>query len=346
MFSPLKIGTLQLASNVLLAPLSGYTDLSFRLVARSCGGVGLGCTDLLSPEGLLRENYRSMLLVATCAEDAPLAMQIYGGQAEALCQAARWAEDHGALLIDINMGCPVDRITRRQGGSALLCNPDNTVRMVEKIIRTLRHTPLTAKLRLGWDDASIVAPALARRLEEAGVAAITIHGRTTAMQFSGQVRLEGIAAVVQAVKHIPVIGNGDIRSPQDALHMLQQTGCQGVMIGRAALSAPWIFRDTWSLLSTGQLPPPLSIEEKCQLMRQHFENLVRFRGERIAVIEFRKRASWHAKQMHPCQMLKQEMRFIQSQGDFERVVGGFLDWRAKQAGGASRPGREDSCFSA
>jgi tRNA-dihydrouridine synthase B len=323
----LKIGHVGLATNLLLAPIAGYCDLSFRLVARSCGGVGMACTDLLCPEGVLRENKRSMELAMTTPEDSPLCMQLYGGNVDLLCEAARWAEDRGAHVIDINMGCPVDKITKRDGGSKLLCNPDATLRMVDKIIKVLRHTPLTAKLRLGWDDTCIVAPELAARLEDAGIAMITIHGRTTEMRFSGEARLDGIAEVVAAVKHIPVIGNGDIRCPQDAKRMIDVTGCAGVMIGRGALSMPWIFRDTWSYLTTGILPDPPAIEQKCQLMRDHFYNLMRFRNERSAVFEFRKRVSWYAKQMNPCRLLRDGMREINSPGDFEDVVSRFLEWR-------------------
>lgn len=324
---PLRIGPLTLATNLLLAPIAGYCDVAFRLVARGCGGVGLACTDLLCPEGVLRENFRSMQLAATCAEDSPLCMQLYGGDVDTLCEAARWAEDRGAAVIDINMGCPVDKITKRDGGSKLLCNPAKTLKMVEKIAAAIRRTPLTAKLRLGWDDSQLVAPQLAAGLESAGVAMVTVHGRTTEMRFSGRARLDGIAAVVAAVKSIPVIGNGDIRTAADAAEMIRVTGCAGVMIGRAALSAPWIFRDTWSYLTTGRIPQPYPIEHKCNLMRQHFYGLVRYRSERSAVIEFRKRVSWYAKEMHPCRILQQEMRTIASPNDFERVLSSFLEWR-------------------
>jgi len=277
---------------------------------------------------VLRETKRSLELVATCPEDSPLCMQLYGSDTDRLCEAARWAEDRGAHVIDINMGCPVDKVTKRDGGSKLLCDPDRTLRLVEKVRAVLRHTPLTAKLRLGWDDTSIVAPQLARRLEEAGVAAVTIHGRTTAMKFTGTARLEGIAAVVAAVRSIPVIGNGDVRTPQDAQHMIATTGCAGVMIGRAALSTPWLFRDTWSYLTTGTVPPEPTIEQKCQLMRDHFYNIIRFRNELIALMEFRKRVSWYARKMTPCRILRDQMRTINSVADFERVIGEFLAWRA------------------
>jgi nifR3 family TIM-barrel protein len=328
-FPQLQIGPVRLETNLLLAPIAGYCDVSFRLVARSCGGVGLACTDLLCPEGVLRENYRSMQLAATCEADSPLAMQLYGGDIEKLCDAARWAEDHGADVVDINMGCPVDKITKRDGGSKLLCDPDRTLGMVERVIRVLRRAPLTCKLRLGWDDSCIVAPRLAARLENAGVQLITIHGRTTEMRFSGEARLDGIGEVVAAVKRIPVVGNGDVRSPQDARRMIDATGCAGVMIGRGALSAPWIFRDTWSYLTTGAIPPPPDIETKCRLMREHFWNLVHYRSERAAVVEFRKRVSWYAKQMNPCRLLRDEMRTINNGVEFEEVIGRFLDWRLK-----------------
>ncbi len=323
----LKIGSLQLRTNLLLSPIAGYCDLSFRLVVRSCGGLGLACTDLLCPEGVLRENKRSLELAATCAEDFPLAMQLYGADCGRLCEAARWARDHGAAVIDINMGCPVDKITKRDGGSALLCHPENTVRLAEKIVQAVPDVPVTAKMRLGWDDQRIVAPMLARRLEEIGIAAVIIHGRTTEMRFTGNVRLAGIAEVVQAVRQIPVIGNGDIHTPEDARQMLAVTGCQGVMVGRAALSAPWIFRDIHSFLTTGVVGDPPSVEEKCQLIRDHFYNLVRWRNERVAVCEFRKRISWYARHLNPCRGLRDAIRVINTPADFERALDEFVEWR-------------------
>jgi nifR3 family TIM-barrel protein len=326
---PLKIGQITLGTNLLLAPIAGYCDVSFRLVCRTQGGVGMACTDLLCPEGVLRENKRSMELAATCEEDSPLCMQLYGGNVDRLCEAAMWAEDRGAHVIDINMGCPVDKITKKDGGSKLLCNPDNTLRMVEKIKGCLLRTPLTCKLRLGWDDSSIVAPYLARRLEECGVSLVTIHGRTTEMRFTGQARLEGIASVVAAVKKIPVIGNGDVKTPEDARRMIAVTGCAGVMIGRGALVRPWLFRDTWSYVTTGLIPTEPTIQQKCDMIQQHFYNLCRFRNEWIAVCEFRKRISWYAKTMHPCRMLKDGMRVINDAADFERTLAAFLEWRQR-----------------
>ncbi|HWB52949.1 MAG TPA: tRNA dihydrouridine synthase DusB [Tepidisphaeraceae bacterium] len=341
---PIRLGTMTLPTNLLLAPMAGYCDVSFRLIVRHgepCGHIGLACTDLLSPEGILRENYRSMQLAASCPEDTPLCMQLYGSVTDRMCDAARWCEDRGAAVVDINMGCPVDKVTKKDGGSKLLCNPDNTLRLVEKVKGALKHTPLTCKLRLGWDDTCIVAPRLARQLEDLGAEMITIHGRTTEMRFSGDARLDGIAEVVAAVRKIPVIGNGDIRTPHDAARMMNYTRCAGIMIGRGALGRPWIFRDIWTYLTTGQIPAEPTLEQKCTLIRDHFYNLIRFRSERSAIAELRKRISWYAKTMHPCRLLKDEMREVQSPEHFDDILKRFLDWRANRDNSSAQLEEED-----
>ena len=314
----LSIGPVTLQTNLLLAPIAGYCDLPFRLVVRSCGGLGLACTDLLCPEGVLRENKRSMELAATCPADQPLAMQLYGGDVEKLCDAARWAEDHGAVVVDINMGCPVDKVTKRDGGSKLLCDPDRTLRMVERIVRVLRRAPLTAKLRLGWDDSSIVAPSLAASLENAGVSLVTIHGRTTEMRFSGEAPARWHRRSRRRREKDP--GDRQRRHPHasrrnahDACHRLRRRDDWP----GARSACPGFSATPGRLLTTGVIPPPPTIEQKCQLMRDHFHHPVRFRNERIAVLEFRKRVSWYAKQMNPCRLLRDEMRSIESAAEFE-----------------------------
>jgi nifR3 family TIM-barrel protein len=346
---PLKIGNFTPATPLLLAPVAGYTDLAFRLVARSCGAVGLACTELLCPEGILRQTAASVRIAQTNEADAPLCVQLYGANVESLCEAARWAQDQGAAVVDINMGCPVDKVTKFNGGSKLMCDPGRTVRMVERVRAVLTHTPLTAKMRLGWDETCLNAPLLARSLEEAGVEAVTVHGRTTEMKFTGQARLDGIAEVVAAVKSIPVIGNGDIKSVADARRMFEVTGCSGIMIGRGAIGMPWIFRDIHADMTTGIVPPRPSIEEICQLMRDHFYNMCRFERERSAVCEFRKRISWYAKQLNPCTRLREEMRLINSNADFERAIEAFLAWRRErdgEAAGAAAAAAEDELIEA
>ncbi len=311
--SPLQIGPVRLESNLMLAPVAGYCDLAFRIVARSSGGVGLASTDLLSPHGLLRGGARSLDLARTSHEDSPVGMQLYGSDMDILADGARWAVDHGAAIVDINMGCPVDKVTKKNGGSMLLCDPDRTTRLAERVARAVEAAsaglvPVTAKMRLGWDERSIVAPSLARALENVGVAAVTVHGRTTEQRFKGDVSHDGIAAVVAAVNNIPVIGNGDVTSPESCVEMLRRTGCAGVMIGRGAFAAPWIFRDCWALQTLGAVPAEPTIDEKISLIRRYMELMLEHRGERYAMTHIRRRISWFAKRLGPCRDLKESIR--------------------------------------
>jgi tRNA-dihydrouridine synthase B len=322
----LRIGNVTLENPLLLAPIAGYCDLAFRLTVRGItgpsGGVGLACTDLLCPQALLSENERSLWLAATCPEDKPVCMQLYGADPVVLCQAAVWAADHGATTIDINMGCPVDKVTKKNGGSKLLCSPVSTIELARQVVRSVadRGIPVTAKLRLGWDENNIVAPSLAPALCDAGIAAITIHGRTTEQMFRPSVRLQGVKSVVEAVKrrhpNVPVIGNGDVKAPADAKYMMDFTGCDGVMIGRGALGQPWIFRDTAHYLRTGELPVPLSRVERANVVLTHFAHLMRLRDERIAVNMINTRISWYSAYLQPWPGLKHDVRTIKTAAEF------------------------------
>jgi len=336
----MKIGDVTLSSNLLLAPIAGYCDLAFRLVARGIrcpipgtpgtagtAAVGLACTDLLCPQAVLNENPKSLWLAATCPEDQPLCMQLYGVDPDIMAQAALWAQDHGATIIDINMGCPVDKVTKKNGGSMLLCDPTSTVRLAKRIVNSVR-IPVTAKIRLGWDDRSIVGPTLAPALADVGITAITVHGRTTAQKFRDHCRLNGIASVVQAMKHhprVPVIGNGDVKSPQDAKRMLETTGCTGVMIGRGALGQPWIFRDTAYYLATGELPPPMTHRQKAAVVVDHFKTLCRLRDTRIALNMIRQRMSWYSAYLQPWPGLRRDIRMIESADEFFEFMARGVD---------------------
>lgn len=310
---PLKIGPLQLETNLLLAPIAGYCDLATRITARELGGLGLACTDLLSPQGLLRGTRHSLDLARTHDLDQPICMQLYGADPEILCAGARWAVEHHAKVVDINMGCPVDKVTKKDGGSKLLCDIPRTVQTTERIVREVeKHSggtvPVTAKVRLGWFAGQHVAPEIARRLEGVGVQLVTVHGRTTEQRFRGDVIHDGIAEVVEAVDSIPVIGNGDVKSPQDALAMMEKTGCRGVMIGRGSFARPWIFRDTWRYFTTGELADEPSEAEKIAIIRRYFDLLMRFRGERRALIQIERRISWFAKTLGPSKPFNEKIR--------------------------------------
>jgi len=302
--------------------MAGYCDLAFRLVIRSLGGVGLASTDLLNPHGLLDQTRKSMELARTEPGDRPLCMQLYGDEPGPMADAARWCRDQGVAVIDINMGCPADKVVKRRGGSDLLRRPKDAVELVRRVVQAV-DIPVTIKMRLGWDESSIVAPELAAAMEDVGVAGITVHGRTVAQKFGGKVQLDQIAKVVSAMHAIPVIGNGDMRSPADARAMIDATGCAGVAIGRAALRDPWIFRDTHALLTTGVLLPSPSVAERIELMNTHFKNLIRIRGERAACIIFRQRVSWYAGKMGLSAKFLSQIRTLKSADEYFKHIEAF-----------------------
>ena len=237
----MRIGRLEFGSNLFLSPLAGYTNLPFRLVVREIGGLDWATTDLVNARSLLERNPRALQLVRTSPSERLLAVQLFGGVPEEMRDAAQLVESMGIAAVDINMGCPVKKVVRVGGGSAMMTELRKTQELVRGMVEAVK-IPVTAKMRLGWDEDNLTAPDLARALEDVGVAAVFIHGRTRAQGFSGRVNLAGIRAVVQAVRTIPVIGNGDVTTPEAAKAMLDQTGCAGVSIGRGAFYGCRLFR--------------------------------------------------------------------------------------------------------
>jgi len=326
----LAIGPVRLQTPLLLAPMAGHCDLAFRLLCRELGGVGLASTDLLNSHSLLRGSETALKLAATAPGDQPLCMQLYGNAEDPLPDAARWAVDHGAVVVDINMGCPVDKVCKKNGGSLLLCDVDSTVRLAERIVKAVESrgtsggVPVTAKVRLGWDRSRIIAPTLARRLESIGIQAVTVHGRTTEQKFKGAVDLNGIAEVVAAVDRIPVIGNGDITEPEDVLTMMRATGCAGVMVGRGALRRPWLFRQAEVLLRTGIVGEEPSQAEKYRIILRHLDLLLEHHGERAALICLRQKISWYGRTMGHIKPLKERVRLATTTGEMRSAL---EEWR-------------------
>lgn len=316
---PLRFGSLELASPFLLSPLAGYTNLAFRLPVRELGGLGLATTDLVNARALLRCSRKTMDLIQTCPEDRPVAVQIYGADTQEMRDAAAWLESYGASVVDINMGCPVHKVVRGGGGSAMMCDPAKTIAMVRAVVEAVR-IPVTVKMRLGWDDASWSAPYFARHFEEVGVAAVIIHGRTRAQGFSGTVNLDGIRAVVEAVTRIPVIGNGDVRTLADARRMFTTTGCAGISIGRGALLNPWIFVQLRHWQQTGTPGPVPTYEEHLNFMDRHFHLLVGQRGEHFGCLTFRKVANWYCRVLRPGRAVQQTLIRLDRVAAFEDIV--------------------------
>jgi len=253
----MRFGPLTLKSNLFLSPLAGYTNLPFRLVVREVGGTGLCTTDLVNARSLLEKNKNAFKLIETRPADSPLAVQLFGSVSGEMRDAAQILESLGFASVDINMGCPVRKVCNVGGGSAMMIpqGGTKTAALVRGMVNAVK-IPVTAKMRLGWDDANLTAPDLARVLEDAGVAAVFVHGRTREQGFGGTVNLAGIRAVVQAVKNIPVIGNGDVTTPEAAKKMFDETGCAGVSIGRGAFYNPWIFQHTLQYLGRAGSPQP------------------------------------------------------------------------------------------
>src|SRR5207249_955364 len=223
----MRIGNLKLQSNLFLSPLAGYTNLPFWLTLREVGGLDLATTDLVNARSLIEKNPKAFKLIETCPADRPLAVQLFGSVPEEMRDASVYLESIGIASVDINMGCPVKKVCHVGGGSAMMMELEKTQALVKGMVDAVK-IPITAKMRLGWDDENITAPDLARALEDVGVAAIFVHGRTREQGFGGAVNLAGIRAVAQAVKNIPVIGNGDVTTPEAAKKMIDETGCGGV----------------------------------------------------------------------------------------------------------------------
>ena len=324
--TPIQIGTLPLVTHLLLAPLAGYTTLPFRWCMREVGGFGLATTELVHARSLLEKNRRAFELIETRPEDSPLSVQLFGPVAEEVRDAAVWLEEQGAEAIDINMGCPVEKVVKIGAGAAMLKDPKKTGAFVRTVTRAVK-IPVTVKTRLGWDRTQLDAPVLAPILEDVGVAALTIHGRTRAEAFSGSVDLDGIRAVVESVRTMPVFGNGDVCDTETAKRMLEATGCAGLVVGRGALANPWVFHHIQAGLLGQPAPPELSLVERVAFMTRHFERAVLQRGEKLACTQFRKTIDWYAKSFGPCRPLRLAMKELTSRQHYYDLVGQFLEYR-------------------
>ena len=318
-----RLGNLSLTSNLFLSPLAGYTNLPFRLIIREIGGVGLCTTDLVNARSLLERNKKAHKLIETGPADHPLAVQLYGTMAGELRDAAVLLESLGVNAVDVNMGCPVRKICRNGGGSALMADHAKAAGMVKAMVDAVK-IPVTCKMRLGWDDENLTAPDLARALEDVGVAGIAVHGRTRQQGFTGAVNRAGIRAVVGAVK-IPVIGNGDITTPRAAHRMFEETGCAAISIGRGAFYNPWIFRQ----IASGEESPEATLDERLTVMARHLDLMVDVFGENIGCRMFRKVALEYAKRFGPTSEFNRHVVRLSTRSEFDEIVTAYRQWRAQ-----------------
>jgi nifR3 family TIM-barrel protein len=322
----MRLGPYELSSNLFLSPLAGYTNLPMRLTIRELGGLDWATTDLVNARSLLEGNRRALQLIQTCPADRPLSVQLFGSVPAEMRDAAMLLESSGFASVDINMGCPVRKVTRIGGGSTMMTELKKTAGLARGMVEAVK-IPVTAKMRLGWDSENLTAPDLARVLEDAGVAAVFVHGRTRSQGFGGTVSLAGIRAVVEAVHRIPVIGNGDVTTPEAAKTMLTETGCAGVSIGRGAFYNPWIFRQTWHYLRTGELPPEPSFDERVRVMCRHLDLMIEVFGEATGCRMFRKVAAWYAKRLGPVIEFRRRLAWLRTRDGFYAALAAYQTWR-------------------
>lgn len=316
------IGNRELATRYFLAPLAGYTQLSFRTAMREIGGLGLATTDLVLATHLLGKKRKSLDLIATSPADRPLSVQIFSGITEHLVKGATWLVEQGFGGIDINMGCPMAKVNSNGGGARLMCDVigarETTKAVIEAVEKVNPAVPVTVKMRLGWDRENITAPKLARQFEDVGVAAVTVHGRTRQQGFHGDVMIDGIAEVVAAVDSMPVVGNGDVRTVEDAFRMREQTGCHAVAIGRGAMMDPWIFRKIQQA-TRGETPVEPTADEQIQFLIRHFY-LMAEQHQEMSCILFRKFAGWYGAKLGIPEELEDCLRRFESFTEFDEIV--------------------------
>lgn len=285
----INIGNVALSSNVIMAPMAGVTDTAYRVLLKE-QGAGLTCTEMVSAKGIFYKNKNNKMILQTAPDEHPVAVQLFGSDPVIMASMAeRIAEDFD--IIDVNMGCPVPKIVNNGEGSALMKTPELAGRILSTMVRVLSK-PVTVKFRKGFDDRHINAVEFAKMAEQAGVSAITIHGRTRSQMYAGNADWDIIWAVKEAVS-IPVFGNGDIFTPEDAKRMIHETGVDGVAIARGAKGNPWLIRRTIHYLETGELLPEPELSEKKEMMIRHAELMVEYKGERIAIQEMRKHLAWY-----------------------------------------------------
>ncbi|MBB6447447.1 tRNA dihydrouridine synthase DusB [Bacillus benzoevorans] len=319
----LKIGNIEMKNPVVLAPMAGVCNSAFRLTVKEFGA-GLVCAEMVSDKGIVFKNEKTLNMLYIDEREKPLSLQIFGGGKESLVEAAKFVDENtNADIIDINMGCPVPKITKCDAGAKWLLDPDKIYEMVAAVVDAV-DKPVTVKMRMGWDEDHIYAVRNARAVQRAGGQAVSMHGRTRVQMYEGKANWDIIREVKQSVD-IPIIGNGDVQTPQDAKRMLEETGCDGVMIGRAALGDPWMIYRTIKYLETGELMGEPSAREKIDVCLLHLDRLIGLKSEHIAVREMRKHAAWYLKGIHGNAKVRNAINECNTREDLALLLNGLVE---------------------
>lgn len=313
----MKIGSLNISGHAALAPMAGVADRAMRELCMQYGAA-YSITEMVSSKGLTMQDKKSKELLLISNAERPTGAQIFGDDPQIMAEAAKKAEEFCKPdFIDINMGCPAPKISGNGGGSALLKDPELAGKIIKKV-KDAVSVPLSVKIRIGWDESNLNAVTMAKICEENGADAITVHGRTKQQMYAPPVNIGMIAEVKKNVK-IPVIGNGDIVDGASAKKMLDETGCDFLMVGRAALGAPWIFSQINAYLETGEILPEPTVEEKMQIMLTHIEKLCEYKGDYIGMREARKHASWYIKGMRGAASMRQEIGKLENMSELRAL---------------------------
>lgn len=313
----MNIRNVKIDNPYILAPMAGVTDLPFRLLCKE-QGAGLLCMEMISAKALQYKNKNTKALLAIHPKEYPVSLQLFGSDPKIISEQAKRIEELPFQILDINMGCPVPKVVKNGEGSALMKNPKLVYEIVYQTARAIQK-PVTVKIRKGFDDACINAVEIAKIIEEAGGAAVAVHGRTREQYYSGKADWEIIRQVKEAVS-IPVIGNGDVTSGEKALEMRERTGCDGVMIGRGAQGNPWIFHELLEYDRTGKLPPRPSKEQIKETMLRHARFQLEFKGEYLGIREMRKHVAWYTKGMEGSAKLRDDINKVESYTELESLL--------------------------
>ncbi|AUS98884.1 tRNA dihydrouridine synthase DusB [Clostridium thermosuccinogenes] len=317
----MRIGNVDIKNNVFLAPMAGVTDMPFRILCKE-QGCGFVYTEMVSAKGIHYNDDKSFKLTEISDIEKPAAVQIFGSDPSIMAEIAERLNDSDASVIDINMGCPTPKITKNGEGSALMQKPELVAAIVKAVVKASAK-PVTVKIRKGWNDDSVNAVEIAKIVEDCGASAVAVHGRTREQFYSGQADWEIIGKVKKAVS-IPVIGNGDIVKPEDAKRMLEQTGCDAVMIGRGAQGNPWIFKRTLYYLEKGEMLPEPSADEKINTILRHMKMLIDLKGEHIGVCEMRKHIAWYIKGMRNATQVKEKVFRMKDAGEIMQLLEEYM----------------------